>query len=323
VQKLLELRKRMRVVDNIRTVTRTLATVSAAKLSRTRTQAAGIREYAATMRRVLECQQAYLSALQAGEATELSPFFAVREPCSAVTLLHITGDRGMCGNYNQVANRLGGSFVAERIAAGQSVTVITKGTKGEQYLRRRTDAVIEQASGWSRAGVTPEETEALYQALAGRFLGGDADEVWCVYTQYYSPLKRVPRLARLLPVAPERLVDDGPDAGPSSAPDRGTAEKWSYEPSFGALLEELISILVRLQVEDALLESYASEQGARMVTMEEATERADKALHEMRMRYNRMRREAITTDLVGVLFASQLEAMIASSAGEGDGDGKP
>lgn len=288
----------MKVVENIQTVTRTLATVSSAKLSRTRRRAAGMREYAQAMRETLERQQHQMTH-DPQVAAQAVAFLRERDEVRAVTVLHITGDRGMCGNYNQIANRVTLEFIERRQQAGQAVSVIAKGAKGERFCARKTRASIVHAETWSRTGVSEEDINRLCDMVTGRFLSGEADEVWCLYTRFHSPLKRTPRLVRLLPVAPERLT---------SLRREGPEERWEYEPSFSDVVEELITTFVRIQVEDVLLESYASEQGARMVTMEEATERADKSLHEMKMRYNRLRREAITTDLIGVLFASQVRA---------------
>ena len=300
MQKLIELKKRMLTVGNIKTVTSTLATVSSAKLSRTRRRAAGMRDYAESMRRVLQRQQGYLEGLDPKQLALVSPFFVKHEPVRTITLLHIAADRGMCGNYNQVANKLGLEFIQRHSASGQTVSVIAKGLKGEHHLRRKSDCEIVRAEGWSRAGVAEEDVTRLFDLCTSRFLEGQADEVWCLYTRFHSPMKRIPRLVRLLPVAAERLV----------APSESTEplERWSYEPSFEGLVDELVSMFVQIQIEDVLLESYASEQGARMVTMEEASERAAKSLHEMRIRSNRLRREVITTDLIGVLFASQVRA---------------
>ncbi|MCE5190162.1 MAG: F0F1 ATP synthase subunit gamma [Actinomycetia bacterium] len=298
MQKLIELKKRMRTVSNIRTVTSTLATVSSAKLSRTRRHAAGMREYAESMRRVLQRQQGYLEELNPRQLAAISPYFAKHEPVRTITLLHITADRGMCGNYNQVANRLGLEFAERRSAGGQQLSVIAKGLKGERYMRRKSTCEIVHAEGWTRAGVAEEDVTHLYELCTGRFLDGQADEVWCLYTRFHSPMKRTPRLVRLLPVAAERIAPASERARPP--------QRWAYEPSFEEIVDELVAMFVRIQIEDVLLESYASEQGARMVTMEEASERADKSLHEMRMRFNRLRREVITTDLIGVLFASQV-----------------
>lgn len=300
MQKLIELKKRMRTVGNIKTVTGTLATVSSAKLSRTRRRAAGMRDYAESMRRVLQRQQGYLEHLDPKHLALVSPYFVKREPVRTITLLHIAADRGMCGNYNQMANRLGLEFIERRSAAGQTVSVISKGAKGEHHMRRKSTSEIVHAEGWSRAGVAEEDVARLFDICTDRFRDGRADEVWCLYTRFYSPMKRTPRLVRLLPVAADKLVTPGDESGSS--------ERWAYEPSFEEIVDELVAMFVRIQIEDVLLESYASEQGARMVTMEEASERADKSLHEMRIRFNRLRREVITTDLIGVLFASQVRA---------------
>ena len=87
---------------------------------------------------------------------------------------------------------------------------------------------------------------------------------------------------------------------------RGSPEGWYYEPAQQPCVEELLAAFVRLQVEDVLLEAFASEQAARMVTMQEASERADRALADLRVHYNRLRRESITADLVGVLVAGRV-----------------
>ena len=93
-------------------------------------------------------------------------------------------------------------------------------------------------------------------------------------------------------------------------------EKWYYEPSFREIFDELLAIYLRVQLYDILLESFASEHGARMITMEEATERAEKTLTEHRVQYNRLRRESITIDLLGVLFASKVVEEVKTTPGE-------
>jgi F-type H+-transporting ATPase subunit gamma len=109
-------------------------------------------------------------------------------------------------------------------------------------------------------------------------------------------------VVRLLPIVFEpAATPEGPGGEAEAVPDR-----WFYEPGFEPIMRELLETLLRMQVEDVLLESYAAEQGARMITMEEATERADRTLQELTVAFNRLRREVITTDLIGVLFASQL-----------------
>jgi F-type H+-transporting ATPase subunit gamma len=308
MQKLVEVRKRAATVRSIRSVASTMATVASAKLSRTRDRAAGMRVYAERMREVIRRQQASAASLGIDLVT-LSPFMQPHADTRRVLLLHITGDRGMCGSYNSAIDRIAVRFVAERLAAGVGVSAIAKGLKGSKTLSRRTKAELLESSTWSRAGVTAEDIDGLSERLSRAFLEGDADEVWCTYTRFFSPMRRYPKLVRLLPLSFESTGSAVPGEAEASVP------RWFYEPDLATVVTELLGIFLRLQVEDVLLESYASEQGARMITMEEATERADRSLQELTVAYNRLRRELITSDLIGVLFASSLREEERSMSG--------
>jgi F-type H+-transporting ATPase subunit gamma len=316
MQKLVEVKRRMATVRSIQTVSRTMATVASAKLSRTRERAAGIRLYTEEMRRIVQRQQAYGEGMGL-DLTKLSPFLTAR-PVRRAILLHLASDRGMCGAYNMSINRVAAYFLKSMEGKGVPVEVIVKGDKGERYLRNRLQANITFASSWTRAGVTDDEVDALFDRLSNAFLTGEVDEVWCSYTRFYSPLRRQPRVVRLLPLVFEQATG-GDDLGRANESDDETPPRWFYEPDLGTIVAELLGELLRMQVEDVLLESYASEQGARMITMEEATERADKTLHELGVAYNRLRREMITTDLIGVLFASRMIEEEEQSVGRASG----
>ena len=303
MQKLLEIKQRIKTVQNIETITRTLATVSAAKLSSTRRRATGLREYTRKMREILSGQKAYLESkgLSIGS---LSPLLREKEAVKNIAALVITADRGMCGNYNLAACRLALDFWEERKKAGQNTVFLVKGKKGNRYFRKRGAAIM-HSEGWRREGVRPEEVEKLLPLLLDRYLNGTVDEVYAVYTQFYSPIRRLPHIRRLLPLTLER-----------NGRSREAIEKWHYEPSFREIVDELLAIYLRAQLYDILLESYASEQGARMITMEEATERAEKTLWECRVQHNRLRRESITIDLLGILFASKVVEEVKSTPGK-------
>jgi F-type H+-transporting ATPase subunit gamma len=303
VLKLLEIKQRMQSVQNIEAITRTLATVSAAKLSWSRRRAAGLRAYTRKMEKILGDQQAYLDATGVSIGS-LSPLLRSRDVVRTVAVLVITADRGMCGNYNLAACRLALDFWQKRTKAGQNTLFVIKGRKGERYFRKRRAAIV-QTSGWRRKGVLPEEVEQFLSVLLELLVSGAVDEVYTVYTRFFSPLRRLPQVKRLLPVALE-LHEHGKEA----------TEKWYYEPSFREIIDELLAIYLRVQLYDVLLESYASEQGARMITMEEATERADKTLGECRGLYNRLRRESITIDLLGALYASKVVEEVQSTPGK-------
>jgi F-type H+-transporting ATPase subunit gamma len=295
MSKLTELRERIRAVENIQRITRTLATVAAARLSRARRRAAGMREYAGRFREIFYRQQAYLA--RAGlEIATYSDLLRPREPVKAVALLVITADRGMCGGYNLEVCRLATALWEESRKAGQSVRFIVIGRKGTRFLRKR-HANITHQQNWRREGMSAALVERLLNLLLELYRSGEVDAVHAVYTEFHTALRREPRTRCLLPAHVERVAGE-PDAGEE-------AERWHYEPAFQDVIDELVSVYLRVQLSGVLLESHASEQGARMVTMEEATERAGKTLQGYRVQQNRMRREIITTDLLGALFASR------------------
>lgn len=308
MQKLIELKQRMKTVQNIQSITRTLATVSSAKLSRTRHRAAGMRYYTKKMRETLYHQQEYLER-RGLELESFSAFFSSRAGAKKIALLHLTSDKGMCGNYNITANRMSLEFIQAQEAEGKEVVLITKGQKGERYFRKKTDNPIIHAEAWKRAGISLDDVQRIYNLITDLFLSGQVDEVHCLYTQFYSPIRRFTRIIKMLPVKP------GIGKRKMGKVENDEFDKWFYEPSFESVLDELVSIFLKLQVEDVLLESYASEHGARMITMEEATERADKTLKQHVALFNRLRREVITIDLLGVLFASQVREEEKSKAG--------
>lgn len=292
--KLAELGQRIKAVENIQVVTRTLATVAAAKLSRTRRRAMGLRPYSRAIREMLSRQQAALA--RTGTAPACSSLLQPRRPVKRVDLLVITGDRGMCGGYNLDACRRGAEFWTRSSGAGRRVTFILKGRRGLAYFTRRNADILHH-EGWRREGLVAPEVERLLGVLLDRYRSGEADAVYAVYTEFHSPIHRVPRVVRMLPV---EMPDGARPAGRA-----GETERWHHEPNVGEVIDELLAVYLRVELCDVLLESYASEQGARMITMQEATERADKALQGYRVQHHRLRRESITTDLLQTLFASR------------------
>lgn len=290
--KLAELRQRIQAIENIQAVTRTLATVAAAKLSRTRRRAAGMRVYTRRVRDAMRRQQAYMARAGLGIGA-FSFLLGRREPVRQVALLVITADRGMCGGYNLDVCRRGLEVWERGKTTGRSVRFILKGRRGIAYFQRRQADILHRER-WRREGVTAPDVERLLGVLLDLYRAGQVDAVDVLYTEFHSPIHRVPRVVRMLPA-------EWPTAEPPAA---GVA-RWFHEPGFAAVVEELLLVYLRVQLCDVLLESWASEQGARMITMQEATERAAKTLQEYRVQHHRLRREAITVDLLQTLFASR------------------
>lgn len=300
MQKLLELRQRMKSVQTIMAVTGTLATVSAAKLSRTRERAERMHAYTERLREILRDQQAYMAG-SGRDLASASPLLRPRDG-DRRTLLVITGDRGMCGAYNLAVERFALEFWDRSARQNKRVEFVAKGLKGEAYLRKHNARVV-YAEAWPREGVTGREVRRLLGVLLNRYLGGATDEVWVLFTRFYSPVRHRPMLVRLLPVEIKARPRPTHEPTPIEA---AHFERWSYEASFSQVIHDLLIVALVAQVNDILLESYASEQSARMVTTKEASERAGKTLQGCRVTYNRLRREAITVDLLGAIYAAEV-----------------
>jgi F-type H+-transporting ATPase subunit gamma len=298
MQKLLELRRRMETVQTSMTVTGTLATVSAAKLSRTRERAERMHAYTEKLREILFDQQAYMAGC-GRDLASASPLLRPRDG-DRRTLLVVTGDRGMCGAYNLAVERFALEFWERSARRNKHVVFVAKGRKGEAYLRRR-NARVAYARGWRREGVTGREVRRLLGVLLDLYLSGATDEVWVLFTRFYSPVRYKPMLLRLLPVEIKARSRPAREPAPVEA---AQLERWSYEASFPQVIHDLLMVSLLAQLHDILLESYASEQSARMVTMKEASERAEKTLRDCRLAYNRLHREAITVDLLGAMYAA-------------------
>jgi F-type H+-transporting ATPase subunit gamma len=196
MEKLADVRARMKSVSGIGEVCRTLATVASAKLAQTHERARGAREYTSTLRSILARQQQ--AAIADGcDPAALSSLMAVRPQVRNVTLLVIGADRGLCGGHNLALGRAARTFILGRADMGIEVSAVVKGRPAETYLRRTTRVDIVAASDWTRAGVSESEVNALLAQAAGAFLGGQADEVWACYTGFRSTMQRDPVVVRL------------------------------------------------------------------------------------------------------------------------------
>lgn len=293
MQKQTELKVKIQSVKNIQTIAQTMAVVAAAKLSRTRRQAEGMRLYAEKIRRLLLTQQGYAEMLGV-PLFKLSPLLKERESCKNLVLILLTGDLGMCGSYNLQANHLAFQFIKAREKEGKKVMLWAKGKKGQRYFSKLGYEFLAE-DVWLRIGVTDTEVEDILSFVTRCFVEEQADEVYCLYSKFYTPVRREATIIRILPIKME--LRERPEK---------EEEKWDYEPNFVELVQELIPLYLKAQVYDVLLESFASEQGARMVAMEEAKERAEKTLKECQTLFHRVKREAITLDLLGVLFAAEV-----------------
>jgi len=280
-----DIRRRIASVKGTQKITRAMKMVAAAKLRRAQDSLLRARPHAYALRG--------LAARVAAGAGGGHPLLAPGRG-DAVCLIVVTSDRGLCGGFN--ANIVNAAMRAlEEGFAGRPVELVVVGRKGLEALRRRP-CVIRA----SHAGVFEKRASSAHEriiaAAAADFLSGRCAEVHCLYNEFKSAISQRVTVERLLPF--EAPGDDG--AAPSAVP-------YLFEPDEAAVLSALVTENLHVQMNRILLESAASEQGARMAAMDAATKNAGEVMERLTLKYNRARQDAITREVVEVV--SGVEAL--------------
>ncbi len=277
-----DIRKRISSVRNTQQITKAMKAVAAAKLRRAHAAAVEARPYAEKMRELL-------SNLSARVSEESHPLLIERDE-KRVDVLLITTDRGLCGAYNSNVIRLAENFRADQ--QEKELTFRFVGRKGSEYFRRREVSAMDDGPVTWHA--TAEElASAAAGRLIGRFLNGESDAAYIVYSRFRSALSQVPTAARIIPVAPSE-VDENQHL-----------TEYLLEPSIRDLLSNLLPKSVEVQVYQALLEAVAGEHGARMTAMESATNNASDLITDLTLQMNRARQAAITKELLEVISTAE------------------
>ncbi|CEP68439.1 ATPase, F1 complex, gamma subunit [Moorella glycerini] len=270
-----DLKRRIRSIRSTQHITRAMKMVAAAKLRKAQAQVTAARPYAEKLEEVI-------GRLIGAVDPETQPLAAAREVKKAGYVL-ITGDRGLAGGYNANLIRL----AEERLQAEERpVALVTVGRKGRDYFRRRR---VEIVRSFTDIGDEPDLIQAreLARQLVELYLEGSLDEVNLIYTRFYSALRQVPQVDRLLPIQASGAGEDGGD--------------YIYEPSPAEVLKSLLPRYCEIKVYQALLEAKASEHGARMTAMDNATENAAEMIDKLTLSFNRARQAAITREIVEVV----------------------
>lgn len=277
-----DIRKRIASVKNTQKITNAMKMVAAAKLRRAEENVTAARPYADKMREVL-------ASLASRANPAAHPMLEVREP-KKVLLILVTADRGLCGAFNSSLVRRTEAYMREMTAKGIQVDLVTVGRKGNDYFRRRRVEIVKPFSNVMNK-ISYELAGDIVSEATQRFLAGEYEEVYVMYNRFRSAVTQVLTLLKLLPVAAE-------EPGPRQL-------EYLYEPSEEELLESVLPRYVQIQVFTALLDSVASENGARMTAMEAATSNAEEMIHKLTLKANRMRQESITTELMEIVGGAE------------------
>lgn len=285
-----EIRARIKTVRSTQQVTKAMKMVAAAKLKRSQEQNFQLRPYAAKLREIIGNVIATL------DASEVPSRFVEKREVKRVLAIIVTSNRGLAGPFNANIIKQATQFLGEmhpEAMAERQVEMICIGRKGYEFFRKRGFPVNGQNfdvfSQLSFARVN-EVADLVFD----KFLKGEVDKVYLVYNEFKNVLTQIKRTETLLPLSLDAL-----QASPQ-APKEGRRLDYIYEPGREAILTDLIPKALRIQLYRAVLESNASEHGARMVAMDKATENANELLKSLRLSYNKARQASITKEILEI-----------------------
>jgi F-type H+-transporting ATPase subunit gamma len=285
VATLQDIRRRIGSTQNMRKITKAMELVSAAKLRRAQRRMESLRPYAGAMVEMMRDLATY--------ADEKSAYALLREhdTAQAEALLVITGDGGLAGAFN--ANVLRAFFVADRelTARGLGHRLLVVGKKGIGTLRFRGFTIDQSWSGKSDRP-TYADAEAIAHHVIDLYTREEVDRVRLVYNHFESPIEQTLMNVQILPIEPQEIYKDDRERPPVS---------YLYEPDEAQIFASLLPRYVEIAIFRALLESSASEQGARMSAMRNASESADDLIADYTLKMNRARQASITQEILEVV----------------------
>ena len=284
-----DIRRRIASTQNMRKITKAMELVSAAKLRRAQRRMEALRPYAGAMVEMMRDLATF--------GAEKSAYALLREHDSAGTeaLLVITGDGGLAGAFN--ANVLRAFFAAERELTGRGVAhrLLVVGKKGIGTLRFRGYAIEQSWSGKSDRP-TYADAEAIAHHVIDLYTSEQVDRVRVVYNHFKTPIEQTLMDVQILPIEPQEIYTEGRERPPVS---------YLYEPDEEQIFASLLPRYVEIAIFRALLESSASEQGARMSAMRNASESADDMISDLTLSMNRARQAAITQEILEVVAGAE------------------
>ncbi len=286
-----DLKNRINSVKSTRKITKAMQMVAAAKLRRAQEAAEAARPYAERMAAVVNS----LAASVAGSDT--APRLLAGTGDDKVHLLVVmTAERGLCGGFNSSIVKLARVQASKLLQDGKTVKIITVGKKGREQLRRDLgDHLVAHVDLSEVKRVGYADARGIADDVLGRFDAGEYDVATIFYNRFESVISQVPTAQQIIPaVVPE--PEEGADSG---------AALYEYEPSEEAILEDLLPRSVATQIFAALLENGASEQGARMSAMDNATRNAGDMIDRLTVEYNRSRQAAITKELIEIISGAE------------------
>jgi len=282
-----DLKIRIESVKSTRKITKAMQMVAAAKLRRAQEAAESARPYADRMNAVM----GNLAGAAAG--AEGAPKLLAGTGSDQVHLLVVaTAERGLCGGFNSGIAKLAVAHAEKLQAAGKTVKILTVGKKGREQMKRGFEtSMIDHVDLSEIKTLGYTNAQDIANAIVSRFNAGEFDVATLFYAEFKSVISQTPKALQLIPAAFEAGNDD--------------AAFYEYEPGEDEILADLLPRALTTQVFTGLLENAASEQGARMSAMDNATRNAGEMIDKLTIEFNRSRQAAITNELIEIISGAE------------------
>ncbi len=292
-----EVRERIGSVKNTQQITSAMKMVSAAKMSRASQRIIEMRPYALKLSEMLTN---ILSNLEGDASTVFNNIRPLRKACVVV----VTSSRGLAGAFNTNVIKAAVSSIENELQGYESLEVICIGKKGAEFFQRnygnQPNIKINRQYQELLSDLSFEVTKEVPKLIMNRFAAGEYDKVFVAYARFRNAAVQFAISEQFLPVEDKEEKAEGASK---------TKADYIFEPSKEVLLEQLVPTILQTKFQSYLLDTNASEHGARMTAMDKATENASELLKELKISYNKARQEAITTEILEIVSgAAALEA---------------
>lgn len=281
-----DIKKRISSVKSTQQITKAMKMVAAAKLRRAQESAVSARPYA-------EKLQAVLSHLAQREEADAHPLLSQRGTGRALVVL-MTADRGLCGGFNGNVSKEAERYIRNNEQGYEDIDLMIIGRKGRDFLKSRIGDKITKVYENIASEATYKTAQLIGEEVVQAYTKETYDAVYLIYNAFQSAIVQNVTFEQVLPIRP----------GETEVHDESIVD-YVYEPDRAEVLAQILPKMVEVQVFRALLESNASEQGARMSAMDSASRNAAEMIEKLTLQYNRARQAAITTELMEIISGAE------------------
>ncbi|RLB73330.1 MAG: F0F1 ATP synthase subunit gamma [Deltaproteobacteria bacterium] len=281
-----DIKKRIGSVKSTQQITKAMKMVAAAKLRKAQEAAVSARPYA-------EKLQAVMSNLAQREEADGHPLLSQRGTGRALIIL-MTADRGLCGGFNASVSKEAERLIRQNEQGFDAIDLMIIGRKGRDFLKSRVGDNITKVYENITTDATYKTAQLIGQEVVDAYSEEKYDAVYVIYNAFQSAIVQIVTVEQVLPIQPqetESVKEDTVD--------------YLYEPDRGEVLSQLLPKMVEVQIFRGLLESHASEQGARMSSMDSASRNAAEMIDKLTLQYNRARQAAITKELMEIISGAE------------------